>query len=71
MPVAQMLTSDLKGLVTDYLSPDRIRRAGLFNPASVQKLLDDHLSRKRDNRKQLWTLLVFELWSERYLGTTS
>ena len=30
-------------------------------------VLQDHLETKRDNRKQLWTLLVWELWQDRYL----
>ena len=34
-------------------------RAGLFEYAAVQRLLDDHLQARRDNRKLLWTLLVF------------
>jgi asparagine synthase (glutamine-hydrolysing) len=67
MPVAHWLLGELRPLLTDYLSPDRIRRQGLFNVQAVDSLLRNHLSRKRDNRKQLWTLLVFQLWAERYL----
>ena len=67
MPVAHWLTDELKDLTTDYLSPSRLARQGLFNPAAVQRLMDGHLTRERDNRKQLWTLLMFQLWAERYL----
>jgi asparagine synthase (glutamine-hydrolysing) len=67
MPVAHWLLAELKPMVTDYLSPARIRRAGLFSERAVDRLLSDHLSKARDNRKQLWTLLVFQLWAERYL----
>jgi asparagine synthase (glutamine-hydrolysing) len=67
MPVAHWLLGELKPLVTDYLSPDRIRRQGLFNEHAVTSLLEDHLSKRRDNRKLLWTMLVFQLWAERYL----
>jgi asparagine synthase (glutamine-hydrolysing) len=67
MPVAHWLTNELKALTTDYLSPARLARQGLFDPAAVERLLQGHLSRTRDNRKQLWTLLVFQLWAERYL----
>src|SRR5438874_2863896 len=67
MPVAHWLLGELRPLVTDYLSPARIRRQGLFNEDVVNTLLEDHLSKRRDNRKLLWTLLVFQLWAERYL----
>lgn len=67
MPVAHWLLGELKPMLIDYLSPDRIRRQGYFNPQAVDTLLQDHLSKRRDNRKQLWTMLVFQLWAERYL----
>ena len=66
MPVAYWLTGHLKDLTLDMLSEERIQRQGLFNPDYVQQLLDDHFDRKRDNRKLLWTMLVFQLWYEKY-----
>jgi asparagine synthase (glutamine-hydrolysing) len=68
MPVAHWLTEELRDLTTDYLSPQRIKCQGLFNPDAVERLIQGHLSRRTDNRKQLWTLLVFQLWAERYLA---
>jgi asparagine synthase (glutamine-hydrolysing) len=53
-------------LFGDLLSHDRIKKEGFLNPSYVTSLLRDHLSNKRDNRKQLWTLLVWELWVNRY-----
>jgi asparagine synthase (glutamine-hydrolysing) len=67
MPVAHWLTAELKELAGDMLSPDRLQRQGLFDPAFVSGLFDDHIARRRDNRKQLWTLLVFQLWHARYM----
>jgi asparagine synthase (glutamine-hydrolysing) len=66
IPIAKWITNELRGLVLDLLSPARLQREGLFNPTYVEELLADHFARKRDNRKLLWTLLVFELWRERY-----
>ena len=37
-------------------------------PAFVRGLLEDHLARRKDNRKLLWTLLMFQLWRERWLS---
>jgi asparagine synthase (glutamine-hydrolysing) len=67
MPVAKWLTGPLKPLASDLFSEARLKRAGLFNPKYVQTLLAEHLSRRQDHRKLLWTLLVFELWREKWL----
>jgi asparagine synthase (glutamine-hydrolysing) len=66
MPVARWIRGPLKELITTTLAPDKLRREGFFQPAYVQTLLDDHLAGRRDNRKQLWTLFMFERWYERY-----
>jgi len=69
MPVAQWLTGQLRELVSDMLSEERIRRQGFFNSAYIKRLLDEHFSRRRDNRKLLWTLLIFELWYDTYMAS--
>lgn len=67
MPVARWLTTELRELVMEMLSEQRIRRQGFFNYAYVRQLLDQHFSQQRDNRKALWTLLIFQLWYDRYI----
>lgn len=67
MPVAHWLTGELRELTMDMLSPERIGRHGLFNAGYVTGLVSDHVERRKDNRKLLWTLLMFELWRDRYL----
>lgn len=66
MPVAHWLQTSLRNFAIDMLSPDRLKRQGWFDAAYVQTLLDDHLSHRRDNRKLLWTLLMFQVWHERW-----
>jgi len=66
IPIAKWVKGPLKELFGDLLSHERIEREGFLNPHYVASLLQDHLSGKKDNRKQLWTLLVWELWLNRY-----
>jgi asparagine synthase (glutamine-hydrolysing) len=66
VPIAKWVKGPLRELFEDLLSPDRIKREGFLNPEYVTQLLRDHLMGKKDNRKQLWTLLVWELWVNRY-----
>jgi asparagine synthase (glutamine-hydrolysing) len=66
VPIAKWVKRELKDLFEDFLSPNRIKQEGFLNPEYVTLLLQDHLSNKKDNRKQLWTLLVWELWVNQY-----
>jgi asparagine synthase (glutamine-hydrolysing) len=66
IPLAKWLKEDLRPLMLEVFSESRLRDAGLFDPAEVRRLVDEHLSGRKDNRKQLWTLLCFEMWRERY-----
>jgi asparagine synthase (glutamine-hydrolysing) len=69
VPVAEWLKVKLRPLARDLLSPERVRRAGVFNSAYVTKLLDEHERGVANHRKPLWTLLMFELWHESFVET--
>jgi asparagine synthase (glutamine-hydrolysing) len=66
IPVAAWFKNELREPLLDELSPARLRAQGIFEPVEVGRLIDDHLSGRRDNRKQLWTLFVFQLWHRRW-----
>src|SRR5438094_1088690 len=42
----------------DRLDPRVIR------PEAVRALVDEHVARRRDNRRELWALIVLQLWRE-------
>ncbi len=69
VPVAEWIKGSLRPLARDLLSPERMRRSGLFNPAYVSRLLDEHERGLANHRKPLWTLLMFELWQESFIET--
>jgi asparagine synthase (glutamine-hydrolysing) len=68
VPVGYWIEGSLRELVRDQLAPDKLKREGFFEPAYVEKLLREHSEGVRDHRKLLWTLLVFELWQEKYFS---
>ncbi len=70
MPVAKWFKGELRPLLLDVFTERRVREAGLFNYREIETLLQDHFSGRRDNRKPLWTLLMFELWRERWASAT-
>jgi asparagine synthase (glutamine-hydrolysing) len=69
VPVAEWLKKTLRPLARDLLSPERLRRHGLFDPQYVTRLQDEHERGIANHRKLLWTLLMFELWHESFIDT--
>jgi asparagine synthase (glutamine-hydrolysing) len=67
-PVAKWFAGPLKPLLEDLLSPQRLKRQGLFQPDYVTNLIKEHQARYRDNRKLLWTLLAFQMWHQHWIG---
>ena len=66
VPVARWMKEDLLPLLREELHPQKIRREGFFVADEVTRLVEEHVSGRRDHRKQLWTLLVFEQWLGHY-----
>lgn len=62
VPLAAWFRGELRTLLADVLSEHGLRRTGVFRPAAVQFLLDQHLSGQRDQSALLWRILVFQLW---------
>ncbi|HEV2912844.1 MAG TPA: asparagine synthase (glutamine-hydrolyzing) [Pyrinomonadaceae bacterium] len=69
IPIAEWLKGRLRPLARDLLSPERIRRRGLFDPDYVLRLQNEHERGQANHRKLLWTLLMFELWYESFIAT--
>jgi asparagine synthase (glutamine-hydrolysing) len=66
-PVRSWLVGDLKPMVDDLLSPDAVRRRGLFEPDEVARLIAANEAGSEDNALRLWALLTLELWQQTFL----
>lgn len=62
IPIADWLKGRLNPLMHDLLAEPRLRAQGLFDPKFVSTLVREHEIGVASHHKQLWTLLVFELW---------
>ena len=67
IPIGRWFKQELRDPLHDELSEPRLREQGIFVPSEVQHLLAEHMSGRRDHRKALWTLLMFQLWHRRWL----
>lgn len=70
VPIAAWIRGPFRQWATDLLAKDRLTRQGVFEAATVQRLLGEHLDGRADHRKPLWTLLAFQSWYDRY-GTAA
>lgn len=68
IPVARWLRGPLAPLLDRLLAPDHLQAQGLFQPEEVARRVAEHREGTRDHRKPLWTLLMFQLWHETWLG---
>ncbi|MEJ7623693.1 MAG: asparagine synthase (glutamine-hydrolyzing) [Pyrinomonadaceae bacterium] len=68
IPIAEWLKGRLNPLMHDLLSATRLKDQGLFNPAYVEQLMTEHEKGIASHHKQLWTLLVFQLWYDNFLS---
>jgi len=68
IPIKHWLRTELKEMMLDYLGESRIKKQGIFNPRAVSSLINSHLKKERNNSHQIWSLLVFEIWKDKYLS---
>lgn len=66
-PADYWLAHDLREMVDDLLGASRVRQRGLFRPAAVRRLIDEHRSGRDDWSLQIWQLLVLELWHQAFI----
>jgi asparagine synthase (glutamine-hydrolysing) len=68
IPVARWLRGPLAPTLERLLDPKRLDRQGLFHGDVVARRIGEHQAGVRDHRKPLWTLLMFQLWYDEWLG---
>ncbi|MCW0190482.1 MAG: asparagine synthase (glutamine-hydrolyzing) [Rhodococcus sp.] len=56
----------LRDWISAMLSPDRIAKRGVLEPAFVRRVLEDHFAGVRNNTYLIWSFLNFEAWCERF-----
>ncbi len=66
VPIERWFRGELKEMLSDYLSVDRLKKEGLFDPDLVEAQRKEHLSGRANHCYRLWALLMWELWRERW-----
>jgi len=64
-PFATWLRGALQPFVREYLTPQRMREGGIFRPEAVAEAVRQ-LMADGQRADTVWTILVFEMWRERW-----
>lgn len=68
VPFSRWLLHGLGERLRQRFSRERVQARALFDPAGIARLLDEHLLRRADHRKPIFTLLALDLWCDRTYG---
>ena len=67
VPIANWLRGELKDFLRDNLLSEKFAKRGILKQDVVEKMINEHLSGEKDNYNQLWTILMLELWFQRFI----
>ena len=67
MPLEGKFQKVFRTLCGDYLSPERVKRRGLFEPDSVASLVAKSNDSPLVYHKQLMALLILEIWFDLFV----
>jgi asparagine synthase (glutamine-hydrolysing) len=67
IPIKNWLATELRPLMLELLQPDRLRRQGIFQAPTVERLMQEHLQGRANHSHVLWSLIIFQAWYQRWL----
>ncbi len=67
VPIGHWFRGAMQPFLRETLLSEKALGRGLFKPEMVRQLIDSHVSVKADHSHRLWTLLMLELWFERFI----
>jgi asparagine synthase (glutamine-hydrolysing) len=66
-PLKNWISGACRGLLDELLSEQRIRREGIFDWTALERMRDAHLNGRRNYSHQLWGVMMFQAWQDRWL----
>lgn len=70
-PIRRWMTVELRPLLEDLLSPQSLRRRGLFDPAAVKNLIAADAAGAIDGAHTLFALLCIETWCRLFVDDSA
>lgn len=67
VPIGYWLRGVMQPMMRETLLSDKATARKLFRPEKVRRIVEDHVEGKMDHSNQLWSLLMLELWFQRFI----
>jgi len=67
VPIGHWFRGKLQPFLRETVLSERALNRGFFRPEAVKQLVELHTRGERDHSHQLWTLLMLELWFQRFI----
>ncbi len=67
VPIHEWFKDELKEYFLHYLDEKRLEENGIFNAKEVVKLRDSYLNGDKQNVDNLWSILMFLMWYEKWM----
>lgn len=67
VPVGNWFRGEMKGFVRDILLSEKSLKRGIIKPEMLEKYVNEHTNAEKDHTFQIWTLLMLELWFQRFI----
>jgi len=66
-PFRQWLADGLDRAICEFLSPERLKARGIFEPDQIQKILAQNRENKADHGYLIYAILCLELWQQSFI----
>jgi asparagine synthase (glutamine-hydrolysing) len=67
VPIGSWFRNEMKDFVREVLLSERSLSRGIVKPEVVGRYVNEHLNGERDHAFQVWTLLMLELWFQKFI----
>jgi asparagine synthase (glutamine-hydrolysing) len=67
VPIGHWLRGELQPFLRETILSEKSLKRGLFKPEVVRRMVELHTRGERDHSHQLWTLMMLELWFQRFI----
>lgn len=67
VPIGYWFRGAMQPFLRETLLSDKSLSRGIFKPERVRQIIEEHVEHKADHSHRLWSLLMLELWFQRFI----
>ena len=67
VPIGNWFRGEMKDFVREILLSEKCLKRGIAKPEMITRYVHEHTNSERDHAFQIWTLLMLELWFQRFI----